>query len=122
MSIDEAAIFFGLSATLLLTELLNDRRPITAYAVEWTGGHVDELAAITKESDGSFVINEVEEIGARDIYSGTVQPLDSDVAIFRLVATGSHVGEIFGFIWAERCSAMPSMKCQSRRCSQARLM
>ncbi len=95
VSVDEAARLLGVSTTTLLTELLNGKCPITAYANEWPCWQVDTLATIAQESNGSYLMNEVEEVGNRRIYSGAVQPLDSAAAIGSLIATSSYIGDIF---------------------------
>ena len=63
VSVDEAARLLGVSTTTLLTELLNGKCPITAYANEWPCWQVDTLATIAQESNGSYLMNEVEEVG-----------------------------------------------------------
>jgi integrase len=95
VSVDEAARLLGVSTTTLLTELLNGKCPITAYANEWPCWQVDTLATIAQESNGSYLMNEVEEAGKHCIYSGPVQPLDSAAAIGSLIATSSYIGDIF---------------------------
>jgi integrase/DNA-binding transcriptional regulator/RsmH inhibitor MraZ len=111
VSVDEAARLLGVSATTLLTELLNGKCPITAYANEWPCWEVDTLATIAQESNGSYLMNEVEEVGNRRIYSGAVQPLDSAAAMGSLIATSSYIGDIFrvGTCGAVFCDAKHEM-------------
>jgi integrase len=95
VSIEEAARLLGLSPVSLLTELLNAKSTITSFATEWACWQVDDLYGIAKESDGAFVVNDVESSGTRQIFTGAVRPLDSVSAIGQLIATGSFSADIF---------------------------
>jgi hypothetical protein len=58
-----AARLLGVSVASLLTELLNNDATITTYAREWRCWYVDSLAVLAPESDGSYLMDEVEETG-----------------------------------------------------------
>lgn len=95
VSIEEAARLLGLSPVSLLTELLNAKYPITSFANEWACWQVDDLHGIARESNGAYLLNDVEASGTRQIYTGAVRPLDSVPAIGQLIATGSFSADIF---------------------------
>ena len=95
VSVEEAARIMGISATSLLTELMDSGCDIATYASEWPCWVVDTFSTMPRESDGAVLMNEVEQIGQRRIFSGEVRPPNTAAAISALVATGEIAADIF---------------------------
>ncbi len=95
VSVEEAARIMGISATSLLTELMDSGSDIATYASEWPCWVVDTFSTMPREPDGAILMNEVEQIGQRQVFSGEVRPLDTAVAIGALIATGNISADIF---------------------------
>lgn len=90
--INEAATAMGLSNSLLLSELLNERAELFTRAQYWQGWRVAELWDVEQDHDGSFVLNDVQRIGTHQSLSGTVRAFNSSVTAASLV-TGGVVSE-----------------------------
>ena len=94
-SVEESARLLGVSTKSLLTELLNASADIATYANEWLCWQVDTLSEVAREPNGAFVMNDVEHLGQRIIFSGEVRPLDAKAAISSLIAEGVWSAEVF---------------------------
>lgn len=112
-SVEESARLLGVSTRSLLTELLNASADIAIYANEWHCWQVDSLSEIAREPNGAIVMNDVEHIGQRTIFSGEVHPIDAKAAIGSLIAGDVWSAEIFrhekyGAIILDEAKAVPS--------------
>jgi len=86
ISIVEAASAIGISPKALAGELLNDRAPAFTSVQALPCWKVPDLNAIERDHDGTFVLNDVEDKGARTMHSGIVCFFDSRATLGRFVA------------------------------------
>jgi integrase len=104
--ISEAAKVIGLSGVSLLGELLNERAEIFTQAQHWQGWRVADIYSIERDFDGTFVLNDVEEQGARETLAGAVRPFDSPATIATLLTDGKAASSIYrlpghGAFWTD---------------------
>ncbi len=96
VSVEDAASLMGISAKSLLTELLNSGSDVSAFANQWPCWQVDNFSTMPRETDGSILMNEVEQTGVRQgFFSGQVMPLESAAGIAELMANGKIVADVF---------------------------
>jgi integrase len=95
ISIPEAAKAIGLSASALLGELLHDRATVYAQARNWKGWSVSNLDDICRDYDGAFILNDVEDKGTLQAYSGPLRCHDSIAALGGLMADEKFNESVF---------------------------
>lgn len=95
ISIPEAAKAIGLSSGALLGELLHDRATIYTHARNWKGWSVSDLDDICRDYDGAFILNDVEDKGTLQAYSGPLRCHDSIAAIGGLMADEKFSESVF---------------------------
>ncbi|MCK0510247.1 site-specific integrase [Aromatoleum buckelii] len=94
ISIPEAAAIIGLSVGSLLTELLNRGVEVFTWAQGWRGFHVLDLDAIDRDSDRTYIINDVETKGTSRVLSAPVRAHSSAATLAALLSTGISVEEV----------------------------
>lgn len=101
ISLPEAAKAIGLSVGALLGELLHDRAAIYIQARNWKGWSISNLDDVCRDYDGSFILNDVEDKGTLQAYSGPLRCHDSIAAIGGLMADEKFSESVFLFITGE---------------------
>ena len=97
LSILEAARVIGIAPGVLLSELSNDRASIYVQAQGWKGWQVPDIGDIERNSDGAFVLNDVENKGEYRFHSGWLRCHDSFAAIGGLLANEKFNESVFMF-------------------------
>ncbi len=95
ISICEAAKAIGLSDGSLLAELRNERAELFIQAQHWEGWFVSDLENIERDFDGTFILNDVEQHGIRQVLSGVVRAFNPAVSIAALMTEGAATESAF---------------------------
>lgn len=94
MSLSDAASAIGIPLTALLTELFNDRASLFVQAQDWPGWWVPDIHDIERDYDGTFVINDIETKGSRQLLTGLSQPFDISSFVVSLKTGPSTVSAL----------------------------
>lgn len=91
----EAASLIGLPINALLAEMLNVHADVFVQAENWRCRYVDAINNVARETDGSFLMNEVEAVGTQKVYAGLVRTYRAAPAISALISKGQFRDSIF---------------------------